>query len=159
MTANRSGPSSAATEERARGSDQLGGSINPKNKANRAAAQELQFHALADQYGGPLMEADELEKLAADISKQGLLRKIALYQGQILDGRNRYAKLPPARNERVYAPPPSRAEHIRQVRARVQERRAVYARTITLDEFGAHRGTRVSTSFLKSPTLPQRRPR
>jgi len=71
-----------------------------------------------------------------------------------------HAKLPPSRSSgRVYAAPPSREQHQRQVRNRVQQERQTRARQITLAEFGSHRGTRVSTSFLKSPTLPKRRPR
>lgn len=38
----------------------------------------------------PILGKDELEELAGDISKQGLLEEIDLYEGMILDGRNRY---------------------------------------------------------------------
>ena len=71
-----------------------------------------------------------------------------------------HAKLPPSRSSgRVYTAPPPREEHARQVRNRVQQRRLALARAITLAEFESHRGTRVSTSFLKSPELPKRRER
>jgi hypothetical protein len=67
------------------------------------------------------------------------------------------AQLPPSRNGRVYTAPPPREEHARQVCNRVQQDRQARARQITLAEFESHRGTRVSTSFLKSPELPRRR--
>jgi len=71
-----------------------------------------------------------------------------------------HAQLPQSRSSgRVYATPPSREEHQQQVRNRVQQERQTRARQITLAEFESHHGTRVSTSFLKSPTLPKRRPR
>jgi len=37
----------------------------------------------------PMMHEDELEKLAADIGANGLREPVVLYEGQILDGRNR----------------------------------------------------------------------
>jgi hypothetical protein len=41
----------------------------------------------------PLFSAEELSKLAKDITKQGLLHPIAIYQGKILEGWNRYRAL------------------------------------------------------------------
>jgi len=54
-------------------------------------AQTLSFHPLADLF--PLMEGEEFEALVADIEKNGLQQDIVLYQGKILDGRNRYRVL------------------------------------------------------------------
>lgn len=46
-----------------------------------------EFHPLADML--PLVQSAEFERLVADIAEQGLLNPITIYQGQILDGRNR----------------------------------------------------------------------
>jgi len=71
-----------------------------------------------------------------------------------------HAKLPQSRSSgRVYQAPPSREQHVRQVRNRVAQERQTRARQLTLAEFESPRGTRVSTSFLKSPELPKRRER
>src|SRR5690349_10273152 len=45
-------------------------------------------HELADLL--PMMEKSEFEGLKADIAKRGILDPIVLFQGKILDGRNRY---------------------------------------------------------------------
>lgn len=49
---------------------------------------ELQSHHLADIF--PLIENDDFRELVADIKANGLADPIDLYQGKILDGRNRY---------------------------------------------------------------------
>jgi hypothetical protein len=46
------------------------------------------FHEAANLF--PMLAAHELEALANDIKQTGLLNPIVLYQGQIIDGRNRY---------------------------------------------------------------------
>jgi hypothetical protein len=46
------------------------------------------FHPLADLF--PLLQAVEFDELVADIKANGLREPIVLYQGQVLDGRNRY---------------------------------------------------------------------
>ncbi len=49
---------------------------------------ELGFHPLADVF--PLLEGEAFDTLIADIKARGLLLSITLYEGQILDGRNRW---------------------------------------------------------------------
>jgi hypothetical protein len=48
----------------------------------------LEFHPLANIF--PLIEGEEFRKLVDDISKNGLKQRIVLFEGKILDGRNRY---------------------------------------------------------------------
>ena len=50
--------------------------------------KEYQFHPIAEAF--PLMEGDEFTALAEDVDTNGLRDAIVLYQGKILDGRNRY---------------------------------------------------------------------
>lgn len=49
---------------------------------------EYEYHELANIF--PLIEGEEFEKLVDDIRANGLLNPIVLYEGQILDGRNRF---------------------------------------------------------------------
>jgi ParB-like chromosome segregation protein Spo0J len=49
---------------------------------------QLAFHPLADIF--PLLESEEFDALVADIEASGLCEAVWLYEGQILDGRNRY---------------------------------------------------------------------
>lgn len=46
-------------------------------------------HAAADAF--PMMDSESFEKLVSDISENGLREPIVLYEGHILDGRNRHA--------------------------------------------------------------------
>lgn len=48
----------------------------------------IEFHPLANIF--PAIEGDEFSRLVADIAANGLREPIVLYEGQILDGRNRY---------------------------------------------------------------------
>lgn len=48
----------------------------------------MEYHGIANIF--PMMQPNELEKLAEDIKTTGLQNKIILYEGKILDGRNRY---------------------------------------------------------------------
>lgn len=50
--------------------------------------KEYQFHRLAKLF--PLMEGEEFEELVADIQANGAQIPVVLYEGKILDGRNRY---------------------------------------------------------------------
>jgi hypothetical protein len=60
--------------------------------AGRAAVRaqgRMKVHPIADLF--PMMGADELKDFAEDITVRGQLQPIVVYQGEILDGRNRYA--------------------------------------------------------------------
>jgi hypothetical protein len=46
------------------------------------------FHPLADMF--PLMEGEDFDALVADIKANDLRDNMILYEGKILDGRNRY---------------------------------------------------------------------
>lgn len=48
----------------------------------------LEFHPLANLF--PLIEGAAFDELVADIGRHGVLEPIVLWQGRILDGRNRY---------------------------------------------------------------------
>jgi hypothetical protein len=50
--------------------------------------ESIQIHEIANLF--PMMSEDEYRALVADIRKKGLLEPIWTYQGQIIDGRNRY---------------------------------------------------------------------
>jgi len=49
----------------------------------------MKHHPIADVW--PMMEEDKLRELADDIRKNGQLVPVWLYDGKILDGRNRWA--------------------------------------------------------------------
>ena len=60
-----------------------------KSSAAEIDYASLEAHPLANMF--PMIEGQAFEDLKADIRRQGILVAITLYQGKILDGRNRYA--------------------------------------------------------------------
>lgn len=50
--------------------------------------EQLEYHPAAEIF--PLMSEDQFVKLVEDIAEHGLLEPIGIYEGRILDGRNRY---------------------------------------------------------------------
>ena len=54
----------------------------------RHAPRDLQCHPIADAF--PMMVGTEFPELVADIKANGVREPIVLYEGKILDGRNRY---------------------------------------------------------------------
>ena len=57
--------------------------MNSENNVN-----EIPFHALANIF--PLLDGEDFQKLADDVGAHGLREPVVLYEGAILDGRNRY---------------------------------------------------------------------
>jgi hypothetical protein len=60
----------------------------PARPTTERPPSELEFHSLANLF--PLANDDELKVLAEDIKTNGLQQPITLYNGHILDGRNRH---------------------------------------------------------------------
>jgi|688.fasta_scaffold03631_8 hypothetical protein len=62
--------------------------MNNQNSTKTNALKDLEFHEIANIF--PMMDHDRLMELVEDIRQNGLLDPIELYDGKILDGRNRY---------------------------------------------------------------------
>jgi hypothetical protein len=64
--------------------------------------ENYEFHPLAEEY--PMMPDDELEQLVADMKQNGYDHRwpIIIYDGKILDGRNRYKAARKAKVEPVF---------------------------------------------------------
>jgi hypothetical protein len=60
-----------------------------------------EFHPLANVF--PLIEGAEFGELVADIKANGLNERIEMYEGMMLDGRNRYRVLARLRHSPVLA--------------------------------------------------------
>lgn len=59
-----------------------------RRELNRVESFEFVAHPLANMF--PMIEGQAFEDLKGDIARQGVLVKITLFEGKILDGRNRY---------------------------------------------------------------------
>lgn len=62
----------------------------------------MDFHELANIF--PMIPKEELEQLTADVKANGLLEPITVYQGKILDGRNRFIACQLAYTEPEFVP-------------------------------------------------------
>jgi N6-adenosine-specific RNA methylase IME4 len=72
---------------RALGAGQDGEPKFPNNPPHPARQADIPFHPLANIL--PMIEGPEFDRLVADIAEHKLHNPITLYQGKILDGRNR----------------------------------------------------------------------
>jgi len=70
------------------------------------------FHPLADMF--PLMQGHEFDELVSDIERRGLLFAITVFDGQIVDGRNRALACQKAGVEPTYTPFQGTAEDLPQ---------------------------------------------
>src|SRR2546429_4853104 len=59
-----------------------------QQRTHGKSAAAVEFHPIANLF--PLMEGEEFTALVEDIRKHRLQYGIVIYQGKILDGRNRY---------------------------------------------------------------------
>lgn len=68
----------------------------------KAVTMGIEFHQLANVF--PIMKGEDFEALVEDICNSGLRVPIVRFQGQILDGRNRYLACKEAGIEPVFEP-------------------------------------------------------
>jgi len=61
---------------------------NPSRQPTTMSPKSLEHHPIADRF--PLLNGTRFEELVQDIQDHGLREPITLYEGMILDGRNRY---------------------------------------------------------------------
>ena len=98
---------------------------------------DLKFHDLSQIF--PLIEGDEFEGFVESFKKHGLLQQIVLYQGKILEGRNRhragkavgykftdFTELPPGRNPYEFV----LAANVQRRRLTTEQKRALSLRLI-----------------------------
>jgi ParB-like chromosome segregation protein Spo0J len=120
-------------------------------------AADLKPHPIADIF--PPMEGAEFDALVADIKKNGLHYPIILYEGKILDGRNRYRAClaagfePATRNGDSWIGDPaafviSRNIHRRHLTA--EQKRDLIARLLTADPNKSDR--QIAGTVKASPT-------
>ena len=62
--------------------------LETKGDALQRKQQEYEFHPIANVF--PLMKGDEFKRFKKDIRTNKLREQIIIYEGKILDGRNRY---------------------------------------------------------------------
>ena len=68
--------------------EKLRDELAPKTVRKELADLVMRDHPIAAVF--PLLDEDELQKLADDIAERGLMDTIIMHEEQILDGRNRY---------------------------------------------------------------------
>lgn len=62
--------------------------------------KKYEFHPIANAF--PLIEGAEFDELVADVKTNGVREQVVLYEGKILDGRNRYRAADKAKCEPSY---------------------------------------------------------
>jgi hypothetical protein len=80
------------------------------NTPSKPKIQILPFHPLADLF--PLMHGDEFDELVGDIERRGQRFDITIFEGQIIDGRNRALACQKAGKEPRYVQFEGKAEDV-----------------------------------------------